>query len=65
MGFGLIESLLQRWRSSRMDDSTADIKDYLDVLDGAGDHAAHKRIQDGQYVRCSCGTIAVGRMENG
>ena len=41
------------------------IADYLDVLDGAGRHLGHERIQDGQWVRCSCGTVAMGRMENG
>ena len=42
----------------------AEIQDYLDVLDGTGDHAAHKRVQEGFYVQCSCGTRAKGRMEN-
>jgi hypothetical protein len=41
------------------------IKDYLDVLDGTGKHAGHARAQDGQYVRCSCGTVAMGVMDDG
>ena len=42
-----------------------EVADYLNVLDGTGAHAAHARVQDGKYVRCSCGTVAVGRMEKG
>lgn len=51
------------WSWHRANDA-AELTDYLDVLDGTGVHAAHARVQDGKYVRCSCGTVAMGRMES-
>lgn len=41
------------------------ITDYLDVLDGKGRHSGHVRVQDGQWVQCSCGTRAMGVMDDG
>jgi hypothetical protein len=39
------------------------ITNYLDILNGEGEHAWHVREQVGDRVLCSCGEFAIGRME--